>query len=108
MTAGLEGSHHGDAARWRICDPPASYGSASPRLLDRLRLALRARHYSPRTEVAYVHWVRRFILFHGKRHPAGLGEIEVNGFLTQLAVREHVSASTQNQALSALLLWGGW
>ncbi|HEY3052052.1 MAG TPA: integron integrase, partial [Thermoanaerobaculia bacterium] len=74
-----------------------------PRLLDRVRDALRTRHYSTRTEESYVGWIRRFILYHGKRHPASLGRDEVNAFLTSLAVDEHVGASTQNQALSALL-----
>jgi integron integrase len=91
------------ATEWSVHDPPGSYGSNPPRLLERVRLALRARHYSRRTEPAYVHWVRRFILIHGKRHPGEMGETEVNGFLTHLAVRGRVSASTQNQALSALL-----
>ena len=76
---------------------------AEPRLLDRLRGALRTLHRSPRTEKAYVHWVRRFILFHGKRHPKDLAEAEVNVFLTHLAVAGRVSAPTQNQALCALL-----
>lgn len=75
----------------------------APKLLDRLRAAVRARHYSRRTEEAYVMWTRRFILFHGKRHPASMGADEVNAFLSSLAVEERVSASTQNQALSALL-----
>jgi len=74
-----------------------------PKLLDRVRAAIRARHYSLRTEEAYVGWVRRFILFHHKRHPAEMGESEVNQFLTHLAVAENVAASTQNQALSGLL-----
>src|SRR3989440_4705871 len=74
-----------------------------PKLLDRLRAALRLRHYSPRTEEAYVAWVRRFILFHGKRHPLEMGAAEINAFLTHLAVEGHVAASTQNQAFSALL-----
>jgi integron integrase len=74
-----------------------------PKLLDRLRAAVRARHYSRRTEEAYVMWVRRFILFHGKKHPSAMGADEVNAFLSSLAVDHHVSASTQNQALSALL-----
>lgn len=75
----------------------------NPRLLDRLRAAIRARHYSLRTEEAYVAWVRRYVLFHGKRHPDEMGEAEINAFLTDLAVKKKVSASTQNQALSALL-----
>lgn len=74
-----------------------------PKLLDRVRLAIRARHYSRRTEKAYVGWIKRFIFFHNKRHPAGMGADEVNAFLTSLAVDHHVSATTQNQALSALL-----
>jgi integron integrase len=74
-----------------------------PRLLDQVRLAIRARHYSRRTEKAYVHWIKRYIFFHGKRHPAELGAPEVTAFLTSLAVHDKVAASTQNQALSALL-----
>jgi integron integrase len=64
---------------------------------------MRLRHYSPRTETAYVHWIRRFILFHGKQHPLTLGTRHVATFLTHLATREQVSASTQNQALNALV-----
>ena len=74
-----------------------------PRLLDRVRQALRARHLSRRTEEAYVAWIRRFIVFHDKRHPAEMGAPEVTKFLTSLAVDGQVAASTQNQALSALL-----
>jgi len=74
-----------------------------PKVLDRVREAIRARHYSLRTEEAYVGWVRRFILFHNKRHPAEMGESEVNQFLTHLAVVQDVAASTQNQALAAIL-----
>jgi predicted GIY-YIG superfamily endonuclease len=74
-----------------------------PKLLDCVRAAIRARHYSLRTEEAYVAWIRRFILFHKKRHPAEMGEAEINQFLTHLAVGEGVAASTQNQALSAAL-----
>jgi len=74
-----------------------------PRLLDRVREAIRARHYSRRTEKTYVAWIRRYILFHGKRHPAEMGAAEVTRFLTSLAVDGNVAASTQNQALSALL-----
>lgn len=77
--------------------------SQQPRLLDRLRDKIRLKHYSIRTEHAYVDWARRFILFHGKRHPADLGAGEVETFLTHLAVAGRVSASTQNQAKSALL-----
>jgi integron integrase len=74
-----------------------------PRLLDRVRHAIRARHYSRRTEKAYVAWIRRYIFFHGKRHPAEMGAPELTRFLTSLAVESKVAASTQNQALSALL-----
>jgi integron integrase len=77
--------------------------SPSPRLLDRVRIALRARHYSLSTEESYVTWIRRFIVFHGKRHPREMREREINAFLSDLAMRHHVSASTQNQALAALL-----
>jgi integrase-like protein len=68
-----------------------------PRVLDQLRLVLRVRHYSRRTENCYVHWARRFILFHRKRHPRTMSAAEVEQFLTHLAVDERVSASTQNQ-----------
>lgn len=81
--------------------PPAE--ARPPKLLDRVRAAIRARHYSRRTEEAYVLWVRRFILHHGTRHPLEMGEAEVSSFLTSLAVRQQVGASTQNQALSAIL-----
>lgn len=74
-----------------------------PRLLDQVRGAIRLRHYSIRTEQAYTDWIKRFILFHGKRHPREMGAAEVERFLTHLAVEGRVAASTQNQALSALL-----
>jgi integron integrase len=77
--------------------------SREPKLLDRVREAIRTRHYSPRTERTYVGWIRRFILFHGKRHPRDMGESEVVAFLSSLATTGGVSASTQNQALSALV-----
>lgn len=73
------------------------------RLLVRMRDAIRSRHYSLRTEQSYTQWVRRFILFHNKRHPENMGEKEISSFLTDLAVNRKVAASTQNQALSALL-----
>lgn len=73
------------------------------RLFDQVRMAVRRRHYSYRTEQAYLHWIRRFILFHNKRHPAEMGEAEVAAFLSDLAVNRRVSASTQNQALNAVL-----
>jgi integron integrase len=74
-----------------------------PRLLDRVRAAARLRHLSRRTEKAYVGWVRRFVLFHGKRHPAAMGPAEITAFLSSLATEGRVAASTQNQALGALL-----
>jgi integron integrase len=74
-----------------------------PRLLDRVRAAIRTRHYSRRTEEAYVGWIRRYILHYHKKHPAAMGADEVNAFLTHLAVAGNVSASTQAQALSALV-----
>ena len=83
-----------------LSDVPAV---AQPTLLKQVREALRSRHYSKRTESTYVQWIKRFIFFHQKRHPAEMAEVEVNHFLTHLAIKEKVSASTQNQALSALL-----
>jgi site-specific recombinase XerD len=83
-------------------EPPGT-GPGAPRLLDRVRIAIRARHYSLRTEEAYVGWIRRFILFHGKRHPMEMAEPEINAFLSHLATMVRVSASTHTQALSALL-----
>lgn len=74
-----------------------------PRLLEQLRDSLRVRHYSLRTERAYFEWTRRYILFHGKRHPREMGAMEVQAFLTHLAVERHVSPSTQNQAKAALV-----
>jgi len=77
--------------------------SREPRLLERVRQALRVRHMILKTEKAYFHWIRRYILFHGKRHPREMGEKEINAFLTHLAVEGKVSASTQMQALCGLL-----
>jgi integron integrase len=77
--------------------------ASSPKLLDRVRWHLRVKHYSIRTEQAYVDWIRRYILFHQKRHPNEMGEKEITRFLTHLAVEKSVAASTQNQAFSALL-----
>lgn len=82
---------------------PPQPAAPKPKLLDQVRQAIRARHYSKRTEKTYVDWIKRFIFFHGKRHPLEMGEAEINQFLTDLAVNKKVSASTQNQALSALL-----
>ena len=73
------------------------------KLLDQVRDAIRLKHYSIRTEETYVDWIRRFILFHGKRHPRQMGTPEIEAFLTHLAVDRKVAASTQNQALNALL-----
>jgi integron integrase len=76
---------------------------SKPRLLDQVRELIRIRHYSGRTEAAYVQWIRRFILFHGKRHPSEMGAPELTAFLSDLAIRRNVAASTQNQALNAIL-----
>ena len=73
------------------------------KLLDQVSEALRLKHYSIHTEAAYLHWIKRFILFHHKRHPQEMGGPEIQAFLTHLAVTEHIAASTQNQALSAIL-----
>src|SRR5262249_48649128 len=93
----------GPASRQHICRMSAPAPPGQPRLLDRVRLAIRARHYSLRTEEAYVGWVRRYVLFHKKRHPSEMGETEINAFVMHLASAEGVGASTQTQALSALL-----
>jgi len=79
-------------------------GEGQPRLLDQVRDRIRRKHYSIRTEQAYVDWIRRFVLHHNKRHPRDMGAAEVEAFLTHLAVAKRVSASTQNQAKSAVLL----
>lgn len=76
-------------------------GSGKPKLLDQVRQLLRLRHYSLRTEEAYVAWIRRYILFYGKRHPAELAETEVSAFLSALALEGRGAASTQSQPLSA-------
>jgi len=106
----METSGQRDTVRWYpepcaggfVCEarPPARQ---RPRLLDQVREEIRKRHYSRRTEKSYMGWIRRFILFHGKRHPAEMGEAEISRFLSHLAVSGKVRASTQNQALSALL-----
>jgi integron integrase len=82
---------------------PQTIASDKPKLLEQVRRFMRARRYSLRTEQAYLDWIRRFILFHGKHHPRDLGEMEITDFLTNLVAQQHVAASTQNQALSALL-----
>lgn len=108
------------AIKWfvRNCDPTASYNTTTrqrdrnthvphsskpPRLLDQVRAELRVRHRSPRTEEAYIHWIKHFIRFHSLRHPSQLGADEISQFLKYLAIEKHVSASTQTQALSALV-----
>ena len=83
--------------------PARSPVGGPPKLLDRMRDHLRTRHYSIRTEQAYIDWTRRFILYHDKRHPQDMGAAEVEAFLTHLAVGRQVAASTQNQAKSAIL-----
>jgi integron integrase len=90
-----------DTPTLKLITPPPTQQPA--KLLDRLRNKIRLKHYTLRTEQAYVHWARRFILFHGKRHPAEMGVAEVEAFLTHLAVEGKVAASTQNQARAALL-----
>jgi integron integrase len=97
-------------ADWRCVSPRGSdqenamiTNIPKPRLLDRVRMAIRTRHYSRRTEEAYLFWVRRFLAFHGMRHPDELGSGDVATFLASLATQRHVSASTQNQAFSAIL-----
>ena len=80
-----------------------STSAAAPRLTDQVRDALRRKHYSYRTEKTYLHWIRRFIYFHDKRHPRDMAEPQIAKFLTHLAVERRVSASTQNQALNAIL-----
>lgn len=74
-----------------------------PRLMEQVREAIRVRHYSLRTEQSYSQWIKRFILFHNKRHPSEMGKTEVESFLTWLATHKNVAAATQNQALSAIL-----
>jgi integron integrase len=91
-----------------VADPPANPAAphrapGEPKLLDRVRATVRRLHYSPRTEEAYVNWIKRFIFYHGIRHPGELGADEVRAFLSHIAVRRHVSSSTQNQALNALV-----
>ncbi len=81
----------------------APSSSANPKLLDQVRQAIRTRHYSPKTEESYVHWIKRFIFFHNRRHPVEMSEKEIAQFLSSLASELHVSAATQNQALNAIL-----
>ena len=81
----------------------AKTGARQPKLMEQMRSELRSRHYSRRTEETYCSWVKRYIFFHGLRHPAEMGEKEINQFLSKLAVEGRIGPSTQNQALSALL-----
>jgi integron integrase len=104
VTRVAEGTRSG---RYEVPAEPPSAQTASPppkpKLLTQVRQAIRVRHYSPRTEEAYVYWVRRYVFFHKLRHPSEMGKLEINTFLSHLAVKEKVSASTQTQALSALV-----
>jgi integron integrase len=86
-----------------VSSPLAPLAPQKPKLLDRVREAIRSRHYSRRTEEAYIGWIKRYIFFHAKRHPMEMGAEEVTRFLSSLALDGRVAASTQNQALSALL-----
>ena len=99
--AGL--SYKTDAISCSIVKEQPPHNPEQPRILDRVRQTIRMRHYSPSTEKTYIHWIRRFILYHRKRHPALMREREISQFLSYLAVHEKVSVSTQNQAFNALL-----
>ena len=92
-------SHH---STWGTVRAGSLVDGQKPKLLDQVRAAIRLRHYSLGTEDTYVHWTKRFIVFHGNRHPAEMGEQEIEQFLSALAVDQRVSASTQNQALNAI------
>ncbi len=87
----------------RMASPSETPPAPPPRLLHQVRDCIRAKHYSVRTERVYVDWARRYILFHGKRHPRDMGAPHVEAFLSHLASERNVSASTQNQAKAALL-----
>ena len=95
--------HRGRNATTTIPEETPFWQPGEPKLLERVRNRCRLRHLALSTEHAYAGWIRRFILFHNKRHPLQMGAVEVSAFLTHLAVKDHVAASTQNQALSALL-----
>jgi len=84
---------------------PSPHGTDAPKrkVLDRVRDVCRLKHYSLRTEQAYVYWIKKYILYFDKRHPLTMGKTEIEAFLTHLAVDDNVAASTQNQAFSALL-----
>ena len=77
--------------------------SKKPKLLDQVRQVIRVKHYSLRTEESYINWIKRFIFFHNKKHPIEMGEKEIGEFITHLAKNEKISASTQNQALCAIV-----
>ena len=96
-------SIHDPSLTSHVASVPSRGASPPPKLLERVREAIRMRHYSRRTEGTYAHWIRRFIVFHQKRHPQTMGASEITAFLSWLATSQRVSASTQNQALSALL-----
>ena len=83
--------------------PLAAPAGSPPRLLDQVRDTIRRKHFSLRTEQTYVHWIKRFILFHGKRHPREMGAVEATAFLNYLARDRHVASATQNQGLNAIL-----
>jgi integron integrase len=82
---------------------PKPQNPTKPKLLDQVRITIRTRHYSIRTEKSYIHWIKRFIYFHDKRHPAEMGEPEITAFLSYLATQKNVASSTQNQALCAIV-----
>jgi len=84
-------------------DQPKNTTRNKPKLLDQVRAAIRTRHYSPRTEESYIYWIKKYIFFHNKQHPAEMRENEINAFLSHLATKEKVAASTQNQALCAIV-----
>ncbi len=85
------------------CTPSQGWNNSQPKLLDSVTIEIQTRHYSTKTEKTYRNWIKQYVLFHKKRHPNEMSEKEVNQFLSHLAVDRHVSASTQNQALSAIL-----
>jgi integron integrase len=87
----------------RLERSPLAVTQPRPKLLEQVRQAIQTRHYSPKTEESYVHWIKRFIFFHNKRHPLEMSEKEIARFLSNLASELHVSAATQNQALNAIL-----
>ncbi len=94
----------GDRFEHRGAENDRSSGDQpKPRLLDQVRQAIRVRHYSDKTEKAYIHWIKRYIFFHNKQHRAGMAEAEIGQFLSSLATEGHFSASTQNQVLNAIL-----